>query len=163
MSFDKREFRTVLGQFATGVCVVCTRNAQGQQIGLTVNSFSSVSLEPPLVLWSLQKDSEFYQVYANAKRYSINVLASSQQALSGYYAKKGDHLMDDEHYCCPDNCDAYMHDTLASFQCEQYAVHEAGDHLIIIGRVVDFINTETTEPLLFHGGSYESVDRRSTS
>ena len=94
MSFTSRELRDALGQFATGVCVI-TANPPGEApFGMTVNSFASVSLDPPLVLWSLQKDSECLESFNKTKQFSVNVLRQEQQAVSNRYAKKGEHALE---------------------------------------------------------------------
>lgn len=154
MSFDERSFRDALGQFATGVCVVCAPSQQGEPVGMTINSFASVSLDPPLVLWSLQNDSHSYDVFARAKHYSLNVLASHQQALSNHYAQQGNHRLQAQHLASDEADRWVMSETLASFHCQQHATMEAGDHLIIIGRVVAFETRSDLSPLLFHGGNY---------
>ena len=92
MSLDAREFRNALGCFATGVCVITADPDGWQPFGVTVNSFASVSLDPPLVLWSLQNDSEMYEAWEKTGRFAVNILRSDQQELSNQYAKKGDHV-----------------------------------------------------------------------
>ena len=154
MNLDARELRNALGQFATGVCVISTVNKDGQAVGMTANSFSSVSLDPPLVLWSLQNGSDIYDTFANPDSFSINVLALEQQDLSNLYAKKGDHSMPEEHYSLGRNGAPMLRDALVSFECDLHATHEGGDHLIIVGRVLDVVSRPTGKPLLFHGGSY---------
>jgi len=98
MNIDGREFRNALGRFATGVCVISTISEKGDALGLTANSFSSVSLEPPLVLWNLQNSSDVYDIYSSAQHFAINVLASEHHGHSNRYAKKGDHLLDPDHF-----------------------------------------------------------------
>jgi flavin reductase (DIM6/NTAB) family NADH-FMN oxidoreductase RutF len=91
MSFDSLQFRRALGRFATGVCVITANPPGYRPFGLTVNSFASLSLTPPLVLWSLQKTSDTMEAFASPKQYCVNILSQEQKALSGRYAKKGDH------------------------------------------------------------------------
>ena len=154
MNIDGRELRNALGRFATGVCVVTTIDAQGRAVGMTANSFSSVSLDPPLVLWSLQSGSDMYDTFARPRRYAINVLSSEQMDLSNQYAKKGDHTLDPAHYTPGRHGAPIIRNCLVSFECELDATHEGGDHLIIIGRVKDVSSRPTGRPLLFHSGSY---------
>ena len=154
MNLDARELRNALGQFATGVCVISTVNKDGQAVGMTANSFSSVSLDPPLVLWSLQNGSDIYDTFANPDSFSINVLALEQEDLSNLYARKGDHRMPEEHYALGRNGAPMLRDALVSFECDLHATHEGGDHLIIVGRILDVVSRPTGKPLLFHGGSY---------
>ena len=157
MSLDGREFRNALGRFATGVCVITATNAQGKAVGMTANSFSSVSLAPPLVLWCLQNGSEVYDAYSAPGSFAINVLALEQEDLSNFYAKKGDHLMEEEHYRLGRNGAPLVHNALVNFECELEATHEGGDHLIIVGRVLDMASRPTGSPLLFHAGSYGEI------
>ena len=98
MSFTSREFRDALGAFATGVCVITVNPDDGEPFGLTVNSFASVSLDPPLILWSLQNDSEMYAAFEQSSRFGVNILRSQQQDLSDQYAKKGEHKLSADHF-----------------------------------------------------------------
>lgn len=157
MSIDGRDFRNALGRFATGVCVITTLNEKGEAIGMTANSFASVSLDPPLVLWSLQNGSDVYDAYAATGPYTINVLASDQLDLSNQYAKKGDHLLSGEHFFMGKNGAPVLRNALVSFECDQDATHEGGDHLIIVGRVRNMVNRPTGKPLLFHSGGYREL------
>ena len=154
MNLDARELRNALGQFATGVCVITTVNQEGHAVGMTANSFSSVSLDPPLVLWSLQNGSDIYDTFATPERFAINVLALEQEDLSNLYASKGDHRMAAEHYTLGSNGAPLLEGALVSFECGLHATHEGGDHLIIVGRVLDVVSREGGKPLLFHGGRY---------
>jgi flavin reductase (DIM6/NTAB) family NADH-FMN oxidoreductase RutF len=153
-TFDSRQLRDTLGRFTTGVCVVTTHNDQGDPVGLTVNSFAAVSLEPPLVLWSLQLTSDAYQLYADARRYAINVLSMSQQALSDRYAMRGGHILAPEDHEESVSGLPLIADCLGVFECEQEAVHPGGDHIIIVGRVKRIRINRPDRPLLFYGGTY---------
>ena len=97
MSFDGRELRDALGRFATGVCLITAVSREGVPLAMTANSFSSVSLEPPLVLWSLQDSSDVYEEFASARYFGISILALEQQALSNSYARKGQHTIEPDH------------------------------------------------------------------
>ena len=137
MNIDGRELRNALGRFATGVCVITTVDKEGNALGMTANSFSSVSLDPPLVLWNLQNGSEVYDAFARQRRFAINVLSEQQVDLSNQYARKGDHQLDPAHFRQGRNGAPIIRDALVSFECELHATHEGGDHLIIVGRVLD--------------------------
>ena len=154
MSIDGRELRNALGRFATGVCVITAADAQGNAVGMTANSFSSVSLDPPLILWCLQNNSEVYDTFARPKYYAVNILASDQLDLSNQYAKKGDHVLSSKHYRLGRYGAPLIRDALVNFECEMHAGHDGGDHLIIVGRVRDMCNRPTGSPLLFCSGSY---------
>lgn len=158
MSFDPRLFRDALGQFPTGVCVV-TANPEGfPAFGMTVNSFASVSLDPPLILWSLQKDSELSEAWAATSLFAVNILNSGQQELSSRYAQKNQHDLDAEHYFIGEANVPVIEDAVASFECELAATHDGGDHIILVGRVIEMENGPQTEPLVFHDGRYRVLD-----
>lgn len=154
MSFTSREFRDALGQFATGVCVI-TANPPGETpFGMTVNSFASVSLDPPLVLWSLQKDSECAPAFASTKQFAVNILKSDQEAVSNRYAKKGAHSLDAGTFRQGRSGCVVLKESLTCFECDIEARHDGGDHIILIGRVLEMQNSPTGKPLLFHAGKY---------
>jgi flavin reductase (DIM6/NTAB) family NADH-FMN oxidoreductase RutF len=157
MSFDRREFRDALGQFATGVCVV-TANPEGwEPFGMTVNSFASVSLDPPLILWSLQGDSEMREAFDRTERFTVNILRAEQEDLSNHYAKKGDHCLAAGHFELGANGSPVMPATLLSLECELEARHPGGDHIILVGRVIALSQREAGAPLLFCAGGYRQV------
>ncbi len=154
MNIDGRELRNALGRFATGVCVITTVDKGGNAVGMTANSFSSVSLDPPLVLWSLQNGSDLYETFASPRDYAINILCAEQMHLSNMYAKKGDHILDSDHYRMGRHGAPVIRDALVSFECQLHATHDGGDHLIIVGRVKHVESRPTGKPLLFHAGAY---------
>lgn len=151
---DTREFRNALGQFTTGVCLVTLMDDAGVAHALTVNSFASVSLDPPLVLWSLQKDSEVYSLFAEAQRFAIGVLSATQESHSSTYAQKGMHHMDVAHYAIGENGAPVVHGALANFECSLERAIDGGDHTILLGRVTRMQQGESAEPLVFQGGAY---------
>lgn len=154
MSIEGRELRNALGRFATGVCVITTTTPEQKAIGMTANSFAAVSLDPPLVLWSLQNSSEVYQEYAAARYFNINVLSSEQTDHSNEYARKGEHLLKPEHFRPGKYGAPVIRDALVTFECELDATHAGGDHLIIVGRVHSMSHRPTGRPLLFYSGAY---------
>ena len=144
MTIDSREFRDALGCFATGVTVI-TANPEAQQpFGMTVNSFASVSLDPPLVLWSLQNNSEMFDVWERASTFGVNILRADQQDLSNLYARKGDHLLEADHFVAGITGVPVLPDSLVSMECEVEARYPGGDH---------------GEPLLFCAGGYRELGR----
>jgi flavin reductase (DIM6/NTAB) family NADH-FMN oxidoreductase RutF len=157
MSFSSREFRDALGRFATGVCVITIASKDGKPFGITVNSFASVSLDPALVLWSLQKNSDVYDDIVNAERYTINILSTEQQALSDQYAKKSDHDLSPEHFRIGKTGSPVLKNSLVSFECESEAEYDGGDHVILVGRVQDMSNSPAGDPLLFVSGKYRQL------
>lgn len=150
--FDTRDFRRALGQFATGVCIVTVRDADGHPQGLTVNSFASVSLEPPLVLWSLGRTSSVFAAFRNAPHFAVNVLSSDQLDLSNRFAQPGERFAglawEEGHHGLP-----LFRGCLANFECVTSVVHEGGDHVIFIGEVTRY-DARPGTPLLYSGGRY---------
>lgn len=154
MSFDSRALRNAFGRFATGVCVVTASSAESGPIGMTINSFSSVSLEPPLVMWNLQNNSECFGVFTQARQFAINILADDQIEHSKRYARKNEHALRPEDYRMGRNGAPVLRDTLATFECDLWRSYEGGDHLLLVGLVKTLHNHPTGRPLLFFGGSY---------
>ncbi|MEQ8803610.1 MAG: flavin reductase family protein, partial [Haliea sp.] len=114
--------------------------------------------DPPLVLWSLQSNSDVFAVYSGAKNFAINVLAGNQQELSSRYARKGDHLLDPEHFTPGEHGGApIINDALVSFECSLDTVHPGGDHVIIVARVDAMHVRPEGEPLLFYSGAYRAL------
>ena len=157
MSFDSRELRDALGRFATGVTLITTVTPDQKALGMTANSFSSVSLDPPLVLWSLQNGSDVYEQFAHPRYFAINVLTQEQLPLSNQYARKDQHELTPEHYRLGKYGAPIIRNALVTFECELEATHEGGDHLIIVGRVKDLHHSPTGEPLLFYAGGYREL------
>jgi flavin reductase (DIM6/NTAB) family NADH-FMN oxidoreductase RutF len=152
---DARDFRTALGCFPTGVCLITTLGPDGERAGLTVNSFSSVSLDPPMVLWSLARTANCAPVFRDAEYFAINILAASDAALSTHFAKPGN-----------DKFAAYagrfspglggtplLDGAAATFECHSRHRNYGGDHIIVIGVVERYRHTGLA-PLVFHRGRY---------
>ncbi|MDN6860230.1 flavin reductase family protein [Pseudomonas sp. CAN2814] len=151
--FDSRQLRDVLGTFVTGVTVITTRDAAGIAHGVTANSFSSVSLDPPLVLWSQALSSRSYSAFQAGTHFTINILAQDQVALSNHFAQSRDdkfagiELLDGAHAA------PVLADTTAYLECEKVAQYPGGDHVIYLGRVLR-IGHSDREPLAFGSGRY---------
>lgn len=157
MEHDSRELRNALGRFATGVCLITTVTQAGQAVGITANSFASVSLEPPLVSWNLQNNSDMYEVFSAPRYFAINILAREQEEHSAQYARKAQHNLHGHHFRLGKYGAPIVRDALVSFECELHATHAAGDHLIVVGRVRDMCQRPTGVPLLFYGGGYREL------
>ncbi len=151
---DSKKFRDALGEFATGVCIATTAPAGGEPIGMTINSFSSVSLDPPLVMWSIHNSSDCLLKFEQSENFSISVLSAEQEALSNRYAKPGDHLLLPEHFISSAVSAPTVKECLASFECRVWARYPGGDHTIMVGEVLQFDASHGQSPLLFHGGGY---------
>lgn len=151
---DARGFRDALGSFATGVTVVTVPSADGP-IGITANSFASVSLDPPLVLWSSAKSSKRFKYFDDAPHFAIHVLdADQQEACNGFI--KGKSAFEGLDWVTGEHDVPHIRGCLARFECALDASHDAGDHTIIVGRVRNAA-FRTGLPLLFHGGRFASL------
>lgn len=155
---QQKELRRCLGKFATGVTVVTCRGDSGDVYAMTVNSFSSVSLDPPLILWSIDKSTSALQTYLDAEYFAINILSTEQQDISQRCAESNyPHLegldIEESRHGLP-----ILSDTLACLECNLQAVHDGGDHYIVIGRVEDLRHSDR-QPLLFFDGSYRTLGR----
>ena len=157
MTFDLRAFRTALGSFPTGVAVVTTAASAEHHLGITVNSFTSVSLDPPLVLWCMDKKSDRYHAFTKARSYTVSILGTEHQEVSSRLAKQGSHSLDGIALLPTALGPPALADALAIFECAAEAVHDAGDHAILIGRVVQFSRHEHGEPLVFFRGKYGAL------
>tara|TARA_R110001583_G_scaffold194720_3_gene366605 strand:- start:155919 stop:156413 length:495 start_codon:yes stop_codon:yes gene_type:complete len=151
-----RNFRNALGMFATGITVVTMRTPTGELIGLTVNSFNSVSLDPPLVVWSLSSNLPSLKLFEECEYYAINVLAADQEAVSQRFASRmGDRFaglgFDHGMGGAP-----LLHGCCARFECRNTTRHAGGDHVVFISEVVRFDRTPS-EPLIYFGGSYRHL------
>lgn len=153
---DKRALRNAFGRFATGVTVITTADGSGAPVGLTVNSFSSLSLDPPLVLWSIDKSSSCRAVFEQAEGFVIHVLADGQEDLSRHFASAAGDRFASLDYGVNNRGYPLLEDSCARFQCRTAAVHEGGDHLILVGEVEAF-DQSNRPPLLFWGGRYHHV------
>lgn len=148
-----RAYRNALGQFATGITVVTAMSDQGPT-GMTANSFTSVSLEPPLVLWCLSKKSQRCAVFRAANRFAISVLRENQFDLAMAFAKDGDHFTSSNSVMGETGL-PLLRDALASFECTLENVMDAGDHTVQLGRV-DSVTFAGGDPLIFHSGHFGS-------
>ena len=147
--------RRSLGRFATGVTVVTCCAPDGRPCGITANSFSSVSLQPPLVLWNIAKVSNSLNAYLSAEYFAIHVLRAEQQYIAEHFART-DHTRYNgiEHTVSPQNV-PILPGVLARFDCRTHEIHEGGDHHIIIGEVQAH-SADEGAPLLFFGGEYRT-------
>lgn len=154
---DPLTFRRALASFATGVTVVTTRSAEGRPIGLTASSFNSVSLDPPLVLWSVARQAGAGPAFERAGHWTVHVLGEDQQALSDRFGRP----------LPPGQTDRFagiewqpgvggapqLEGCVARLQCRRHACHDGGDHLILVGEVLA-LQCRSAAPLVFHGGRY---------
>jgi flavin reductase (DIM6/NTAB) family NADH-FMN oxidoreductase RutF len=148
-----RALRDALGTFATGVTVVTALDPEGRAIGLTVNSFNAVSLEPPLVLWSLSLASPNLEAFRCASHFAVNVLAADQQVLSERFARRTGDKFAGLDWRAGRGGAPLLSGCCAVFECRNETQHAGGDHLIFIGRVEGCSRSDRA-PLVFHGGRY---------
>jgi flavin reductase (DIM6/NTAB) family NADH-FMN oxidoreductase RutF len=155
-SFSAREFRTALGMFATGVTIVTARTPEGKVIGLTASSFNSVSLDPPLVLWSLSQAAASLPAFRAGSHYAINVLAAEQRLLAERFALKGTDRFAGVDFIEGTGGAPLLADAAATFECFNRSRYEEGDHVIFVGEVERCAWRPGASPLLFHGGHFYS-------
>ena len=151
------EIRQAFGCYPTGVAVVTTLTPEGSRVGMTISSFNTVSLDPPLILWNLANESCNYAAFADADHFAVHVLADHQGELSGRFAVRAGDKFDGLE--CADGVagDPILPEYSACFQCTTEHRYAGGDHMIIVGRILDFEDRKL-EPLIFHRSSYRRVD-----
>ena len=150
---DFGEFRRALGCFATGVAVVTALDANGEKIGITVNSFNSVSLDPPLVLWSVGEESLSYAAFVATEHFAVNVLATHQQDVCSRFASKGTDKFDGIECSVGVAGIPILPEFSAVFECRTEHCYDGGDHKIMVGRVLRFEDRKT-DPLIFYRGHF---------
>ena len=157
MSFDLRTFRDTLGLFVTGVTVITTLDDQGQPVGITANSFNSVSLDPPLVLWSIGLNALSLEAFSNADAFAVHILRDDQAELSQRFAKSGT----DKFAGLPIESGLsgvpLLPECAARLECLPYAKHSAGDHILFIAEVQRLASDPDARPLVYHGGRYAEL------
>ena len=155
-AFSSRQLRDALGCFATGITVVTAHPEGYQPIGLTVNSFASVSLDPPLVLWSLDRNSENVTPFLQSDHFGVNILEAGQADISGRFATRGRHNMAPDEFETWKTGAPILVETLAQFDCKVFKKFEGGDHMIFLGEVVQIASGQGN-PLLYAAGDYRQL------
>jgi len=153
---DPRTLRDALGCFATGVTVVTCLD-QGSPVGLTVNSFTSVSLEPPLLLVCIHKQATCAGALTNASHFAVNVLQTGQQPASIRFATKDEDRFGATSWVSGEAGAPILEESLGVFECERFAVYDGGDHHILVGQVVKASFDASLDPLLFFRGRYRRL------
>ena len=154
---DPRTLRDALGCFATGVTVVTCLTPDGSPAGLTVNSFTSVSLEPPLLLVCLAKPAASAAALTEASHFAVNVLQTGQQPASIRFSTRDEDRFGTTPWSCGEAGAPILKDSLGVFECERYSVHDGGDHHILIGQVIKASFDAGLDPLLFFRGRYRRL------
>ena len=151
---DSQQFRAALGLFATGVTIVTVRSPDGGLVGLTANSFNSVSLDPPLVLWSLSRRAGSMPVFTQGSHYAINILAADQKALAQRFATRDIDRFAGVAWREGAGGAPVLDGAAATFECANRSRYEEGDHVIFVGEVERCTARAGAQPLIFHGGRY---------
>lgn len=155
---ESRQFRQALGQFATGVTIVTALDGEGRPIGVTASSFNAVSLDPPLVLWSIGKSAYSYPAFLRAGHFAVHVLGAGQRSLSDRFAQAATDKFADLDVGCGLGEVPLLPGCLAMFECGTEHRYEGGDHLILVGRVLRMeVARSAAQPLLFHCGRYAEL------
>ena len=154
---DIRSFRDALGEFATGVVVVTAVAPGGERIGFTVSSFNSVSLDPPLVLFSIARSAFSLGAFVDAKKFAVNVLHAGQEEVSSRFARALESKWSGLDWPSGRNGSPVAPEPLALFECDSYAHYDGGDHVIVVGRVTRFVKNGGRDPLLFFRGTYHKL------
>ncbi len=151
-----RALRNALGNFATGITVITALDENGEPQGMTANSFSSVSLQPPLVSWCVGRESRLFDLFQKTSRFAVNILTTEQEKTSQLFASPAENKFEQIEWYAGLNGLPLLNDSPCQFQCEIEHRYSGGDHTILIGRVLDF-SSQPMSPLIFHGGQYRSL------
>jgi flavin reductase (DIM6/NTAB) family NADH-FMN oxidoreductase RutF/DNA-binding MarR family transcriptional regulator len=156
-AFNAREFRDALSSFATGVTVVTCLDTDGEPVGATASSFNSVSMDPPLILWSITKSAYSAEAFINAKHFAVNVLSADQVELSNKFARSGTDKFLDVTIEQGMGGVPILPGAITCFECEAYATYDGGDHEIIVGQVKG-MRTSPGPGLVFYRGAYATAE-----
>lgn len=152
MGDESRDLRNVLGRFATGVTVVTAPGEDGVPLAMTVNSFTSISLDPPLVAWSVARESGAFEAWRKAPRYAVNILAADQKILAEKFARKGARAVEEPHRIGPAGA-PLLEGALATLECRVVKAVDLGDHVMLVGEVTSFeLRRAQERPLTFFAG-----------
>lgn len=157
MSFTARDFRDALGCFATGITVVTVHPEGKAPAGMTANSFTSVSLDPPMVLWCLAKGADLEDAFASTDHFGINILSESQTDLSAHFSRRGEHECEHVPFEVWETGAPILSGALAQFDCKTVERFDAGDHWIYLGRVERMGSNPDGHPLLYYRGGYRTL------
>ena len=155
-NFSSNDFRSALSSFATGVTIITARDLNDDPIGMTASSFNSVSMEPPLVLWSIAKSALSSPSFTNATFFAVHVLASDQSEISNKFAIKGEDKFSNINWHEDQNRVPIISDVSSRFDCQTHDIHDGGDHWIIVGHVLNLENS-SKQGLVFSQGSYATT------
>lgn len=154
---DPAQYRQALGCFATGVTVITAQGPDGAPVGITANSFNSVSMDPPLILFSLSRQSYSLRAFLDSQTFAVNVLREDQRELSERFAKAQTDKWAEVGYDIWDTGCPILHDALAKFECRLRHTYEGGDHIIFVGKVIRFEYDPNGRPLVYYRGVYRAM------
>lgn len=154
--FEGKALRQLFGHFATGITVITTRTQQGKHLGLTASSFSAVSLDPPLILWSLRKNSPHLEEYCQSDYFAIHFLTEQQQELSNHFARPAEDKFAGMAHTCSEQGPPLLPNCLGQLICQNTQQIDAGDHVILLGEIEAFEH-HSAKPLLFFRGAYAAL------
>jgi flavin reductase (DIM6/NTAB) family NADH-FMN oxidoreductase RutF len=161
MDVNSSLFKRCMGKFATGITIVTTLAPGGKKMGVTVNSFNSVSLEPSLILFSLKKKSHFYSYFDECRYCTVNILSEKQRHLSAMFTKTVDEDWRQVKTVSDTMTDSpAIADTLAFLECEVFAKYDGGDHTIFVCKVVNLVEQSNDNPLVYFSSEYRVLDNK---
>jgi len=158
MTIDPREFRDTVGHFATGITIITTCQEDGTPVGLTANSFTSLSLDPPMVLFCLDNNVASFDSFRAGRHFAVNILSEKQRDLSSRFAKSGPEKWEGVVFDAGHTGSPILPGSLACMECKVSSINEGGDHVIVIGEVIRMERTqEDAMPLLYYRGGYANL------
>lgn len=158
-NLDPLSMRKAFGDFTTGVCVVTVVNDKGEAFGMTINSFASLSLDPVLLQWSIQNSSACFGLFTETKKFGISILSHEQESVSNYYANPKNHFLREEDLELTSSGVALIKGAITGFECDLWSLYPGGDHTIIVGEVTAMQRQAEGNPLLYFGGSYQTLNK----
>lgn len=156
-TFDQKDFRKALGQFPTGVTIVTTLSDTGEPIGMTASSFNSVSMNPPLILWSIDHRAHSLEIFENCEYFAVNILGEQQQDLSNLFASTGADKFKETEFSKGAGQSPLLPNCVAQLECKTWNTYDGGDHTIIIGEVLDYRHDDSQNALVFYQGDYAEI------
>ncbi len=158
MTLEPRALRDAFGCFATGITVITTADAKGVLYGVTANSFASLSLDPPLCLFCLDYKAMSFEAFQNSSHFAVNVLGEDQEGISTNFARSQPDKWNGIDYVTWETGSPILPGCLANLECDTHAIHEGGDHVIVVGRIREMTYREDDcRPLLYYKGRYNAL------
>lgn len=154
MKLTTEELRSTFGKFATGITVISVADGPSRALGVTANSFTSVSLEPPLILWCLRRQASIHQLFMQQDHFAVNILASASRALSDRQASREHHVLPQDKFHLTSSGVPVLGEAMASLICRTIRRDDGGDHTIFLAEVEQCLSGEGEDPLLFFDGQY---------